>query len=150
MPTLHFATRIQASRERVWDTLFERDSYQRWTAAFMAGSTFRGSWEQGARIHFLDATGNGMVAVISESRRPDFLSIQHLGTVTAGIEDTDSEEVRSWTPAFEGYTLTEAGAATDLAISVDVPAEYQDLMQQAWPMALAAVKALAEAGGVPA
>lgn len=145
MPTLHFATRIQATRARVWDTLFERDSYQRWTAAFMAGSTYEGSWEQGARMRFLDPAGNGMVAAIAENRRPDFLSIQHLGTLTAGVEDTTSEEVRRWAPAFETYALTEAGTATDLAISVDVPAEYQDLMQEAWPMALAAVKALAEA-----
>lgn len=150
MPTLNFATRIQADRARVWDTLFELDSYQRWTAAFMAGSTFQGSWEQGARIRFLDPAGNGMVAVIAENRRPAFLSIQHIGALTAGVEDTDSEEVRRWAPAFETYTLTEAGTATDLEIAVDVPAEYQDLMQQAWPMALAAVKAMAEAGGTPA
>ncbi len=149
MPTLHFATRIQASRARVWATLFEPASYPRWTAAFMAGSTFQGNWEQGSRMRFLDASGNGMVAVIAENRRPEFLSIQHLGILTAGVEDTDSEEVRRWAPALETYTLSEAGGATDLAIRVDVPAEFQDLMQQAWPMALAAVTAMAEAGGAP-
>lgn len=145
MPTLTFATRIAAAPSRVWDILFSRETYPRWTAAFMEGSTFEGSWEQGSRMRFHDGSGNGMVAEIAENRRPDFLSIKHLGTVNSGVEDTDSEEVRRWTPAFETYTLAESGGTTELTIHVDVPDEWRHLMEEAWPMALAAVKALSEA-----
>lgn len=47
-----------------------------------------------------------MTSEIAESRKPEFISIKHLGVVLAGKEDTTSEEAKKWAPAYENYTLT--------------------------------------------
>ena len=43
---------INASPEKVWHTMLDKETYEQWTAVFSAGSTYEGSWEEGAEIHF--------------------------------------------------------------------------------------------------
>ena len=127
MTTLHFAIVIRAPRGTVWDVMLAPATYTEWTAEFMEGSYFEGSWEQGSRIRFLAPDGNGMVAVIAENRPHQFLSIKQLGYVKDGIEDTESEMVTSWAPAFENYTLRDADGATELAVDLDVTPEFEEV-----------------------
>lgn len=144
MKTLHYAISIQASPDVVWKAMFTQDTYRQWTAAFSEGSYFEGSWNKGERIRFLGPGGNGMTAVIAENRLHEFLSIKHLGYIKDGIEDTDSEEVRSWAPAFENYTFSKAGAGTELKVDIDMPDAWADFMNSAWPKALAKLKSICE------
>jgi len=144
MKTLHFATVIRASRETVWDVMLAPDTFRLWTAEFVEGSYYEGSWGQGARIRFLAPDGNGMVSVIAENRPHEFLSIKHIGYVKDGVEDTESEMVRSWAPAYENYTLSDAGDATELAVDNDVTPEFEEYMTKVWPLALARLKTLCE------
>ncbi|HEX2013548.1 MAG TPA: DUF2784 family protein [Roseateles sp.] len=145
--TLQFSITIQAPRERVWRTLLELPTYRQWTAAFAPGSTYEGSWEQGQSIRFLAPGAGGMVARIAANRAPEFVSIEHLGMVDAeGVEDRDSEAVRAWLPAFENYTLlAPAPGLTELRIDMDVTADYEQMMRELWPKALAALKVICEA-----
>lgn len=149
MNKMHFEIHIDAPREKVWETMLGSDTYPKWTTVFMPGSTFEGSWEQGSRILFvaLDENGKqgGMVARIAENRAPEFISIEHIGQVIDGVEDTDSDEVKQWAGAHEDYTLEESGNGTDLHIDVDVPDEYKDDMAELWPKALKKLKQLVEA-----
>jgi uncharacterized protein YndB with AHSA1/START domain len=147
MTTLHFAIVIRAPRGTVWDVMLAPATYTEWTAEFMEGSYFEGSWEQGSRIRFLAPDGNGMVAVIAENRPHQFLSIKQLGYVKDGIEDTESEMVTSWAPAFENYTLRDADGATELAVDLDVTPEFEEYMTKIWPAALARLKTLCEGRG---
>ena len=146
MTTLHFSTDIRASRQTVWETMLGHDSYRLWTAEFAEGSYFEGAWEPGARVRFLVPSGHGMVSEVAECRPPEFLSLKHLGYVKDGVEDTESEMVKAWAPAFENYTLTSAGLSTHLAIDIDVTPEWEEYMTKAWPKALAALKQLCEDG----
>lgn len=148
MNKMHFEIHIDAPREKVWETMLGSDTYPQWTAVFMPGSTFEGSWEQGSRILFVAPDENGkkggMVAQIAENRAPEFISIEHIGQVIDGVEDTDSDEVKQWAGAHEDYTLAESGTGTDLHIDVDVPDEYKDDMAELWPKALEKLKQLVE------
>ena len=147
MKTLHFAIVIHASRGTVWDTLLAPDTYRLWTAEFAEGSYFEGAWETGARIRFLVPSGHGMVSVIAANRPQEFLSIKHIGYVKDGIEDTESEMVRAWAPAFENYSLSYAGLSTHLQIDIDVTPEFEEYMTKVWPKALARLKQLCEEAG---
>ena len=144
MKKLQFSTDIRASRQTVWETMLAHDSYRVWTAEFSEGSYYEGSWEEGARVRFLVPSGDGMVAEVAECRAPEFLSLKHLGYVKDGVEDTESEMVRSWAPAFEDYTLSYAGLSTHLQIDIDVTPEFEEYMTKVWPKALARLKQMCE------
>jgi uncharacterized protein YndB with AHSA1/START domain len=145
MKKAHYSITINADRERVWNMMLDPDIYRTWTTPFAEGSYFEGSWNKGERILFLTPDGAGMLSVIAENRPHEFLSIEHIGFIKDGVEDTESEAVRSWAPAFEDYSLLEAGGATELRIEMDVTPEYEEFMQQAWPKALAKLKEICEA-----
>ncbi|NWJ40628.1 MAG: SRPBCC domain-containing protein [Geothrix sp.] len=145
MKRLQFTTLIQAPRDQVWETMLGPVTYRIWTAAFMEGSYFEGTWAKGQRMRFLAPGGNGMVSEIAESRPHEFLSIRHLGEIKEGVEDTESEAVRSWTPCFENYTFTEAGPATELTVDMDMAETFEEYMTGVWPRALSLLKTLCEA-----
>lgn len=144
MKTLHFATVIHSPRKTVWETMLAPATYRLWTAEFAEGSYFEGSWAQGEPIRFLAPDGNGVASVIEENRPYEFLSIKHLGFIKDGLEDTESEAVRSWAPAFENYSFSDAGSSTELKVDIDVTPEFEDYMSKTWPKALSTLKAICE------
>ena len=147
MKTLRFETDIRSPRETVWRTMLEQDTYRIWTAEFSAGSYYEGSWEQGARIRFLAPNGGGMDAVIEENRPFEHISIRHLGEIRNGVDDTNSDAVKSWPGnAFERYTLREENGVTHLEVTLDVTPDYEAMMNDMWPRALQRLKTLVETG----
>ena len=149
MQQLHFSIHINAPKEKVWDTMLEDASYRKWTVAFNPGSYYVGTLEQGTDVQFLgphpDGSGEGgMYSRIKENRLYEFLSIQHLGFVRNGVIDTESEEVKKWTPAFENYTFTPDAGGTTVSVAIDVADEYAGMFEDMWPKALVLLKELAE------
>lgn len=144
MKTLQFTIIINAPREKVWTEMLGPESFKAWTAAFSEGSYFEGSWNAGEKIRFLTPDGNGMSSMIAKNRPYEFISIQHLGCIKDGIEDTESPESKSWTPAFENYTLSERDGATEVKVDMDVAPEFEAYITGAWPKALASLKEICE------
>lgn len=145
---LEYSIVIGADRETVWKTMLERATYEKWTSAFCEGSTYEGSWEEGERIRFVGPGGDGgMVAVIAENRPNEFLSIQHLGEIKNGVEDTESEEVRKWAPSFENYSFSDVDGGTKVDVRMESLPGFEEFMNTAWPKALATLKSVCESAG---
>lgn len=149
MKTLHFSTVIDAPKETVWHAMLDDAPYRDWTSAFQPGSYYVGDWSEGSKILFLgpDPEGGGeggMVSRIAENREYEFISIEHLGVVTNGVEDTTSEVARAWAPAFENYTFRERDGATELRVDIDVVDEHISMFEEMWPRALDRLKVLSE------
>ena len=119
-----------------------------WTTAFSPESNFVGDWSEGSEIRFLESkyqeTANGMISVIAANRPNEFVSIKHIGVIHNGVEDTTSEEAKSWAPAYENYTLIERDNGTELQIDMDVQEEHKAMFDEMWPKALQKLKELAE------
>ena len=149
MQKAHYSILINAPRERVWQKLFDDTSYRIWTEPFSPGSHFKGSWDKGSKILFLgpgeDGKLGGMVSRIAENKPNEFMSIEHLGIVNDGVEDTTSEAARKWAPAFENYTLTDRDGATELLIEIDLEDSYVEMFDEMWPKALQKLKEISEA-----
>ena len=138
---------INAPREKVWDTLWNDDTYRAWTAPFAAGSTAKTDWKKGSKVLFLDGNNGGMVSTIVENRPNEYMSIKHLGIVKDGVEDYDSEESKKWGNGFENYTLKSVNGGTELLVEMtadSIPEEYKDYFAQTWPKALNKLKELSE------
>jgi hypothetical protein len=85
-----------------------------------------------------------MSSVIAENRRPEFVSIRHLGEIVNGVEVIGGDKPNTWANAYENYTFTAAGNDTVLKVDVDMLPEFESFMNEAWPKALATLKALCE------
>ncbi len=141
---IQFTAEISAPTAVVCRHVTSPESYKIWTSAFAEGSHFKGSWEQGSKIQFLSPSGDGMVAEIAENRGTEFISIRHLGFIANGVEDTTSEIVKAWAPAYENYTFIAVPAGTKMVVDQDVSAEWEEYLTEAWPKALSLLKKLSE------
>ncbi len=148
MKKLNFSIVINAPKEKVWHSMLDDKTYRIWTEAFSPGSHFKGNWEKGNKILFLGPGENGemggMVSRIKENKLYQFISIEHLGEVKNGIEDTTSEAIKKWAGALENYTFNEKNSTTELLIEMDSIEEYEEMFKDMWPKALQKLKEIAE------
>ncbi|MBN8673715.1 MAG: SRPBCC domain-containing protein [Chitinophagales bacterium] len=144
MEKLVFSISITATPEKVWNTLWTDATYRKWTAAFTEGSHAVTDWKEGSKVLFLDGQGMGMVSRIAVNRPNEYMSIEHLGEVKDGVEDTTSDRVKAWAGAHENYTLKKINDQTELTIDMDITKEFKEMFEQIWPKALANVKTLSE------
>jgi uncharacterized protein YndB with AHSA1/START domain len=149
MKKLHFSATFNAPKEKVWHAMLDDAPYREWSAAFNPGSFYKGSWEKGSKILFLgpnpeNGEEGGMVSRIAENKPYEFISIEHIGIIQNGVEDTTSEEARKWTPAFENYTFTEKDGVTEVLVDMDSEEEMAKEFEKMWPDALQRLKAIAE------
>ena len=149
MQKLHFSIVINAPKVKVWNTMLDDKTYRVWTEAFAPGSYYKGDWNKGSKILFLGPGENGdsgMVSRIKENRKHEYISIEHLGMIQNGKEDTSSEESKAWAGALENYTLTEKNGATELLINLrgNFADEFATMFEEMWPAALQKLKDLSE------
>ncbi|MDZ7291377.1 MAG: SRPBCC domain-containing protein [candidate division KSB1 bacterium] len=150
MNKLYFSIVINAPKEKVWNTMLDDKSYRVWTEAFNPGSHYVGDWSKGSKILFLGPDPNtgkmgGMVSRIKENRLHEYISIEHLGMVQDGVEDTTSDAVKAWAGAHENYTFKEQNGKTEVLVEMDSPGgEFEEMFKDMWPKALQKLKELAE------
>ncbi|HEY1024696.1 MAG TPA: hypothetical protein VGE26_05980 [Sphingobacteriaceae bacterium] len=85
--------------------LWGKVTYPEWTSAFSEGSRVETDWQGGSKVLFLNSENEGMVSTIAENRPNGFMSTKHLGTVSKGVEDLDSEAAKTSARSLENYTL---------------------------------------------
>lgn len=147
--TMHFEIDIHAPVQKVWDTMLAEESYKEWTSVFEPTSYYEGSWDKGSKMKFLGSGGSGMVSEIAENIPYAFVSIKHLGEIKNGVEDTTSEQVMKWLPAYENYTFTDKGTETLLAVDMEMQSTpeskaMKEMFEGMWPKALLKLKEICE------
>ena len=150
MQKLNFSIVIDAPKEKVWHAMLDDRPYREWTRAFNPGSYYKGDWSRGSKMLFLGPdpeTGQegGMVSRIAENRPYEYISIEHIGIIQNGIEDTTSETARKMAPAFENYAFKEKDGATEVLVDMDADDEYAEMFNKMWPEGLQRLKKIAEA-----
>ena len=152
MENLHYSIVINAPKEKVWKTMLNKDTYEKWTDVFMPGSSYVGDWAEGSKILFLapDETGklSGMISRIKENRQYEYISIESVGVVFNDEEDTSSQEAKEWAGSLENYTFKDLDGKTELRVDLnsdmDVDQEMLEMLEKTWPKALNILKKLAE------
>lgn len=144
MKTLQFSINIKAPKEKVWQTLWEDNTYRKWTSAFSEGSYAVSNWKEGDKVLFLSPKGDGMYSIIAKKIPNEFMSFKHLGEVKNGKEEPANEETEKWAGSMENYTLKESDGTTTLIVDIDVTEEFSDYFKRTFPKALENVKYLSE------
>ena len=150
MEKQEFRITIDAPKEKVWQTLWDKTTYSKWTAPFIENTSHEAStvktdnWKKGSKVLFTDGSGNGMVSMVNENIPNKYMSFKHLGEVKDGVEDTTSEKVKEWAGTTENYTLNETAGKTEVVVDMNFNEEFAAMFKDIWPKALKTLKELAE------
>jgi uncharacterized protein YndB with AHSA1/START domain len=145
--TLNFATVIDASPQKVWETMLGKDTYPKWVDVAWPGSTYHGEWKQDSQIRFTgaDGTGGGTLGEVTELDPNSKVDLHHIAVLLDdGSEDRTSDMAKSWIGSTETYTFTPDNGSTKLDVELSIPAEWVDEFESGWPKAIEALKQLAE------
>lgn len=146
MDKLTFSTTINAPKDKVWRMMLDDATYRQWTSVFHEGSYAVTDWNEGSKASFLTPEGDGMYSRIAVHRPNDFLSIEHLGVVKKGVEDTASEETKALAGGLENYTIREDDGHSVLTVEMEgMTGEFRNYLQETWPKALRKLKEVVEA-----
>ncbi len=130
--------------------MLTQETYREWTSAFEPTSCYEGTWDKGSKMLFISSSsGSGMVSEIAENILHKFISVKHLGEIHGGVEDTTSEAVKKWAPAYENYTFTEKESGTLLGIDMELASSPEskamvEMFEGLWPKALLILKEICE------
>ncbi|UOK43890.1 MULTISPECIES: SRPBCC domain-containing protein [Flavobacterium] len=139
-----FTVVIGAPKEKVWNVLWNDDTYQKWTSVFSEGSKAVTDWKEGSKIHFLDANNDGMNSLIDKCIENEVMNFKHIGVIKNGIEQPLDADTEKWSGSFENYALSETDGITTLNVEMEIIPEYQDYFNKTLPLALDLVKKLSE------
>lgn len=150
MQNLKFKTEINAPAAKVWNVLWNDDTYREWTKAFGHGGYAKTDWKEGSRVHFI-ADGepgpdgmNGMYSEIDTVEPNSKMFFKHLGVLKNGEEQPLDEESRKWAGSMEKYNLTEQDGRTTLECEIDIVDDHAEFFNEAFPNALKSIKELSE------
>ena len=152
MKKLEWKTMIDASRDKVWQTMLAPDTYREWVAVSWPNSGYEGKWEKGATIRFVgDSDSGGTVADIVELRKPEYIKALHVAVATpGGGEDRDSDVAKGWIGTTEEYFFAEKNGKTELTVVINTHPDWVAMFEDGWPAALEKLKEISERKAVNA
>jgi hypothetical protein len=146
MEILIYEVDIEASIEKVWEILWNSETYNAWTKYFAPSSSMRTDWQIGGKTYFLDGEGNGMISTIEQIQKPELVIFKHLGMIKDGKEDLESDEVKVWSGSLEKYFLSQKSNITTLKVEIATLPEYIGILKSGFVQGFEVIKHLAEEG----
>lgn len=139
---MKFLIKIHATKEKVWDTLWQDETFREWASIIDPETYMIGELKEGNELQFISsASGYGVTSLVEKLTPGEFLLLRHRAdTKDDGKQNRENE----WTGGEESYRLTEKDGATLLNITFDVPPELEEYFKVNYPKALERVKILAE------
>lgn len=138
---MQFSIEINASHEKVWDTLWQNETFREWAGIIDPGTHMVGDLKEGNQVQYISGNGYGVTSLVEKLTINEFLLLRHQAdTQDEGRQARENE----WTGGTESYSLTEDGGTTTLVAAVDVPLEMEDYFKANYPKAFERVKELAE------
>ena len=141
MKAVQFTVQINASKEKVWNTLWRDKTFRQWAGIIDPGTHMTGKLEQGNEVQFISANGYGVTSLVKKVITHEYLLLRHQAYTQ---QDAKEAREKEWTGGEESYTLVEKQDVTSLTVTFDVPAELEEYFADNYPKALELVKELAE------
>lgn len=135
MKKLEYKTEIIATTEKVWNTLWNAETYEKWSS----GNRFEGTWEQGTVMKFFDTQNNGMFNLVETNVLQKELQMKHLGWIMNG-----ELSPQGWEESNISYHLDETENGTELKVNVNSLDEFVDFYSGYVPKIFEKIKDLAE------
>jgi uncharacterized protein YndB with AHSA1/START domain len=141
MQAMQFSVEINATKEKVWDTLWEDKTFRQWAGIIDPGTHLVGEMKEGNEVQFISGNGYGVTSLVEKLVANALLLLRHQAdTQEEGKQERDKE----WTGGTESYKLVEKDGITTLTVTFDVPKNLEEYFKENYPKALERVKKLAE------
>ncbi len=142
MKQMQFTVDIKAPREKVWNILWQDETFRQWASVIDPGTYMVGVLKEGNEVQFISAeNGYGVTSTVEKLTPGEFLLLKH----SADTQDRGTRvREKEWTGGEERYGLAEKGGTTTLTAAFDVPKGMEAYFKDAYPKALELVKELAE------
>jgi uncharacterized protein YndB with AHSA1/START domain len=142
MNEMQFTIEISATKEKVWNVLWQDATLREWAGLIDPGTYMVGELTRGSEVEFISAkNGYGVTSLVEKVIPNEYALLRHSAdTKEHGTETRDKE----WTGGVESYELTENNGVTILKVAFDVPEELVEYFTNAYPKALDKIKELAE------
>jgi uncharacterized protein YndB with AHSA1/START domain len=142
MKEMQFLVEINATKERVWDTLWRDETFRQWAGIVDPGTYMVGELKVGNEVQFISSeNGYGVTSLVAKLTPGEYLLLRHAADTQEGGK---RERAQEWTGGEESYSLTEKDGVTTLTAAFDVPSEMAEMFKVSYPKALERVKELAE------
>jgi hypothetical protein len=134
MKEMQFSVVINASKEKVWSTLWEDVTFRDWARLIDEGTYIQGTMEEGNEIQFISSvSGYGVADLIERLIPNEFVLFRHSADT---FESGKQLRTNEWTGGSESYSLIEEYGITTLIVKTDVPAEQEETFSVRFPLAL--------------
>ena len=141
MQKMQFSINIEASKEKVWETLWGDKTFRDWVNIIDEGQYMVGELAEGNEIQFIGGSGFGVTSLVEKLIPHEYLALRQVAdTIDYGKQERDKE----WTGGTESYELVEKNGITNLIVKIDVPPGLEEIFKGRFPKALERVKVLAE------
>ncbi len=141
MNQIQSAVEIHSTKQKVWDTLWQDETFRQWAGIIDPGTYMKGELLEGNEVQFISGNGYGVTSLVEKVVVGEFLHLRHSAdTQESGQQDREKE----WAGGEEIYSLTEKDGVTTLNVVFDVPPDMEEYFQDNYPKALQTVKDLAE------
>lgn len=141
MKEMQFLVEINASKERVWDVLWQDETFCEWASIIDPGTYMVGEMKEGNEVQYISGNGYGVTSLVEKLTPGEFLLLRHHADTQ---DEGKREREKEWTGGKESYRLAEKDGTTTLTVAFDVPPEMEEYFKVAYPKALERVKVLAE------
>ena len=139
MQKLEFSVDINATADKVWQVLFEKDNNGVWLAALDEGTTFEGTWAEGSIMKFLDDKNNGMYNLVEKYVLHRELKMKHLGWIVDGQLNP-----MNWENSYVRYLLVTNEDGTLIKGEINSLDEFVSFFESKYPKNFLNIKELAE------
>lgn len=142
MKEMQFSVDIHAPKAKVWNTLWQDETFREWAGIIDPGTYMVGELKEGNEVQYISSeNGYGVTSKVEKLIEGEFLLLSH----RADTQDSGKlEREKEWTGGEERYTLSEKDGTTTLSVAFEVPAHLEEYFKVNYPKALTRVKVLAE------
>lgn len=136
---LDFEININATIEKIWDTLWNPNKINDWLKVFEESTYVVGNIEEGENIRFMNGNNSGMNTIVHSKITNKQVIFRHIGYIENG-EVVVSDESKAWENAMEGYVITQSDNGCKLIVFLDTTEKYVDYFQPVFKKALEFIK----------
>jgi len=141
MKEMQFSVEINATKQKVWNTLWQDKTFRQWAGIIDPGTYMIGELKEGNEVQFISGNGYGVTSLVKKLVVGESLLLQHRADTQGGGEREREEQ---WTGGEESYSLVGDDDSTVLTVTFGVPPELEEYFRENYPKALDKVRELAE------